>query len=183
MLPKDGDLNELKNCRPIALLPIFHKIFSKLIYNCISSYLFSQQSFDQHGFTPGIRIEDALLCAEVVIEHHLEFNLELWLLSMDMRKAFDTIDHHALMQSLRSKGLPDAYISLLSVMYTNQKASANGSSTFPIQRDIKQRDTLSAILFNCILDIAFDTWRISLANEGILITHGLQKTNQYTICK
>ena len=175
MLPKDGDLNELKNWRPIALLPIFYKIFSKLIYYRISSYLFSQQSFDQHGFTPGIRIEDALLCAEVVIEHHLEFNLELWLLSMDMRKAFDTIDHHALMQSLRSKGLPDAYISLLSVMYTNQKASANGSSKFPIQRGVKQGDTLSAILFNCVLDIAFDTWRLSLANEGILIAHGLQR--------
>ena len=77
MLPKDGDLNELKNWRPIALLPIFYKFGSKLIYYRISSYLFSQQSFDQHGFTPDIRIEDALLCAEVVIEHHLEFNLEL----------------------------------------------------------------------------------------------------------
>ena len=77
MLPKDGDLNELKNWRPIALLPIFYKIFSKLIYYRISSYLFSQQSFDQYIFTPGIRIEDTLLCAEVVIEHHLEFNLEL----------------------------------------------------------------------------------------------------------
>ena len=94
---------------------------------------------------------------------------------MDMRKAFDTIDHHALMQSLRSKGLPDAYISLLSMMYTNQKASANGSSKFPIQRGVKQGDTLSAILFNCVLDIAFDTWRLSLANEGILIAHGLQR--------
>ena len=92
-----------------------------------------------------------------------------------MRKAFDTIDHHALMQSLRSKGLPDAYISLLSVMYTNQKASANGSSKFPIQRGVKQGDTLSAILFNCVLDIAFDTWRLSLATEGILIAHGLQR--------
>ena len=111
------------------------------------------------------RIEDALLCAEVVIEHHLEFNLELWLLSMDMRKAFDTIDHHALMQSLRSKGLPDAYISLLSVMYTNQKASANGSSKFPIQRGVKQGDTLSVILFNCVLDIAFDTWRFYLQTK------------------
>ena len=32
---------------------------------------------------------------------------------MDMRKAFDTIDHPALIEALRSKGLLDAYIALL----------------------------------------------------------------------
>ena len=56
---------------------MFYEIFSRLIYNRISFHLFSYQFFDQLGFTPGIRIEDALLCAEVVIEHHLEFNLEV----------------------------------------------------------------------------------------------------------
>ena len=105
MLPKDGDLNKLTNWRPIAILPIFYKIYSKLVYNRISPYLFKYQSWDQHGFTPGIRIEDALLCAEVAIEHHLEFQLPMWMLSMDIRKTFNTIDHSALMQSLRSKGL------------------------------------------------------------------------------
>ena len=74
MLPKDCDLSELNNLRLIALLPIFYKNLSKLIYNRISSYLLSRQSLDQHGFTPGIRIEDALLCAEVVIEHHWNSN-------------------------------------------------------------------------------------------------------------
>ena len=46
MFHKDCDLNELSNWRPIALLSIFYKILSKLIYERISSYLFSRQSFD-----------------------------------------------------------------------------------------------------------------------------------------
>ena len=36
MLPKDGDLKELSNWRPIALLSIFYKIFAKFVYNRIS---------------------------------------------------------------------------------------------------------------------------------------------------
>ena len=38
MLPKDHDLNELNNWRPIALLPIFYNIVSKRFFNFISSY-------------------------------------------------------------------------------------------------------------------------------------------------
>ena len=95
--------------------------------------------------------------------------MPLWMISMDMRKAFDTIDHIALMRALRSRGLPEKCVSLLSVLYSNQKASVNRSSEFKIKRGVKQGDPLSAILFNCILDTAFDAWRLSLANEGIYI--------------
>ena len=51
----------------------------------------------------------------------------------------------------------------------------NGSSIFPIQRGLKQGDTLSAILFNCLLYIAFDVWRASLRDEKIFIAHGLAR--------
>ena len=118
MLPKDWDLNELANWQPIAILPIFYKIFAKLIYNRIASRLFQVQSFDQHGFTPGIHIEDVILCAAIAIEYHEEFNMPLWILSMGMRKTFDTIDHSVLMRALRLKGLPTEYVSVLSILYT-----------------------------------------------------------------
>ena len=48
--------------------------------------------------------------------------MPLWILSIDMRKAFDTIDHRALMEALRSRNLPDEYVALLSLLYTNQMA-------------------------------------------------------------
>ena len=70
--------------------------------------------------SPDIRIEDALLNAEVVLEHRQEFNLQLCTLSMDMLKVVGTIDHQVLIGALRSKGLPDAYIALLFLLYANQ---------------------------------------------------------------
>ena len=90
MLPKDGGLTEISNWRPIAILPIPYKLFARLLFNRISPGLLARQSPDQHAFTPGVRIEDALVTAEVAIEYAIEFNTPLWLLSMDLRKAFDT---------------------------------------------------------------------------------------------
>ena len=127
-----------------------------MIYLRILSHLFQRQSSDHHGFTPGKRIEDALLCAEVAIEHHQEINLELLLINMDMLKAFDKIDHKAMVRALRSRKLPQEYISLISVLYGNQRTSVNRSSEFLVQRGVKQGDTLSALCCNCVLDIAFD---------------------------
>ena len=118
--------------------------------------LLANQSEDQHTFFPGVRIEDALLTAEKIIASSLEFNVPIWLISMDMRKAFDIIDHNALFNALRNHGVQESYLQLLHVLYQDQLGSVNGSSTFQIQRGVKQGDTLSAILFNCALDMAFE---------------------------
>ena len=85
----------------------------------------------------------------------IEFNLPLWMLSMDIRKVFDTIDHPALVQALRSRRLPESHVSLLFLLYANEMASVNRSSKFLIHRGVKQDDTLSASLFKCVLDVEF----------------------------
>ena len=72
------------------------------------------------------------------------------MIGMGLRKVFDTIDHPALMHVLRSKGLPDEYVSLLFLLYENQVGSVNRSSIFAIQQGVKPGDTLSAILFNSV---------------------------------
>ena len=73
--------------------------------NCVdvSFYLLSFESFDQHEFITATRIEDVLVYADGIIEYHLAFNLEIMMLHMYMRKAFDPIDHHSLMAALRSR--------------------------------------------------------------------------------
>ena len=75
MMPKDGDTTQMKNWRPIAILPIMYKLLARLVYNRNALTLFFWQSEEQHAFTPDKRIEDALLYAEVVTEYSLEFNV------------------------------------------------------------------------------------------------------------
>ena len=47
----------------------------------------------------------------------------------------------------------------------------NGSRHFNILCGVKQGDVLSAILFNCTLDIAFESWKLQLREEGLYM-HG-----------
>ena len=47
---------------------------------------------------------------------------------------FDLIDRRALMRTVRSQTLSYEYVTLLSFLYTNQKAILNRSSQFLIQR-------------------------------------------------
>ena len=39
MLPKDGDLSDVANWRPIATLPILYKIFAKMLYYHLNCHL------------------------------------------------------------------------------------------------------------------------------------------------
>ena len=62
------------------------------------------------------------------MEYQAKLNMSLWISSMNMCKGFDAIVLFVLIGALRSKGLPHKYLSLLSILYTNQKVSTNRSS-------------------------------------------------------
>ena len=96
-------------------------------------------------------------------------------MSIDLRKAFDTVDHVALFSALRNHGVDDGYIALLQLLYRNQSGSVNGSKEFSIGRGVKQGDVLSAIIFNCVLDIAFEKWRARLHDQGLFWAFGLPR--------
>ena len=60
MIAKSGDLTLATNYRPIAILPMLYRVFSRMFYWRLRDKLDTAQSDDQAGFRAGIRIEDAL---------------------------------------------------------------------------------------------------------------------------
>ena len=169
MLPKKGNLNDPANYRPIALLPILYKLFSKMLYNRIMPHLNARQSDDQCGFRPGCWLEDGFAIYEGIVGNAIEFNLDIWICSIDSQKAFDRIAYASLFQALRVHGLPEYYIHLLIALYSNQRASVHGSEYFEIARGVKQGDIISPILFNCALEVAFSRWKRNLSDHGWLL--------------
>ena len=119
MLPKSGNLDDPANWRPIAILPIFYKLFSRLLYHRLRLFLEPEQSDDQYGFRRNKRIEDVFCVLENVIGKCIEFGVPLWMVSLDMRKAFDRIEFVPLFHALREQGVPESYIALLTKLYTN----------------------------------------------------------------
>ena len=75
---------------------------------------------------------------------------------MDMREFFDTIDHNSILEILKHGDSSDDYILLFEVLYATQVSTANGSSLFEIQQEVQQGDIFSIVLFNIVLDMAFE---------------------------
>ena len=90
-------------------------------------------------------------------------------MSIDLWKSFDSVDHVALFSDLRNHDVEDGYIALLQLLYRNQSKSRNDSKEFFIGRWVKQGDKLSAIIFICVLDISFESWRARLHDHGLFL--------------
>ena len=118
MLPTNGDLENPSNWRPVAILPILYKIFAKMLYYRLIPIVDQYQPDDQFGFRRDKRIEDIFAILENIIGKTDEWNLPVWMISMDLRKAFDTIKF-PLFTALRKQGVPEAYVQLLAVLYEN----------------------------------------------------------------
>ena len=175
MIPKQGDLSLPSNWRPIAILPIFYELFSRMLHNRLLPQLDSHQHFDQCGFRPGVRIEDALLVAETLISKTLEYHLPLWMVSLDLKKAFDRVHHNALFDALRGQDVDDPTIALLLEIYSGQRGCVHGSREFDIARGVRQGDVISSLLFNAVIELVFKRWKLRLSHHGWLLTPGSER--------
>ena len=78
--------------------------------------------------------------------------------TIDFKKAFDTVTHQALWESLEEQGVSPNYTNLLARLYTEQTGTVTTntkSRQFKIERGTKQGDPLSSLLFNCLSESIF----------------------------
>ena len=177
MLPKKGDRSRPSNWRPIASLKVLYKVFSKMVHARLQHVLDPQQSFDQTGFRQHTGVEHALCVFDNVCARSLEYNCEIWVASIDLRKAFDRIHHPALFRALRHQGVSEGYLQLLQELYSSQTGSVSDSRRFHIGRGVKQGDIISPLLFNAGLEHAIREWKACLHDEGIHIGAPANLTN------
>jgi hypothetical protein len=106
-IPKKG--NTIDCNRPISLLSIFSKIFEKLVKVRLISFLNLIDFFvpNQFGFREGLSTELAL--RKFLLEVHTNLNNKqvsrVSALFLDIRKAFDTINHNVLLEKLELAGI------------------------------------------------------------------------------
>lgn len=135
MLPKGGDLTKVGNWIPIDILLIRYKVFEKNLYHRLSPILNCEQADAQFGFRRKKK-DDVFVILENIIGKTEEWNMPLWMISLDLRKAFDRIQFGPLFESLREQSLPKEYVQLLSALYKKQQGCVNGSYLFPILRGV-----------------------------------------------
>ncbi|CAM2106408.1 unnamed protein product [Caretta caretta] len=104
LLPKKGDLRDLRNWRPVSLLSTDYKIIAKAISLRLGSVMADVVHPDQTYTVPGRSIFDNLFLVRDLLELGRRDGLSFALLSLDQEKAFDRVDHGYLLSTLQAFG-------------------------------------------------------------------------------
>ena len=149
---KDDPLN-VKNYRPISLLPVFNKIFEKAIYTRMYQYLEANNLIfkRQFGFRANHSTNHALISMTEDIKSHLDSNEFVTGIFIDLEKAFDTVNHEILSNKLSYYGFRGKTNDLIKSFLVNrsQYVSINGtdSQLLNINCGVPQGSTLGPLLF------------------------------------
>ena len=84
MIPKTVNTMDVNNWRPLAILDITYKIFSRILHRRLMPILEPHQPPEQMGFRPSLGTDYALLVLENVIQKSIEYNMPLWIISVDL---------------------------------------------------------------------------------------------------
>ena len=202
---KNGNRSHMTNYRPISVLPITAKILEKLVFNQLYTYFNDNYiiNVNQSGFRPGHSTLTALLKVTEDWLHSMDLGKIIGMATIDLRKAFDTVDHSILIDKLRLNGLDDHtckwFESYLSdrVQYT----MVNGieSSAQDIKCGVPQGSNLGPLLFMlfindlpnclehcCVALYADDTCIYcpgdKLADIEIKLNEDLQNISEWLLC-
>ncbi|KAK6744139.1 hypothetical protein RB195_011072 [Necator americanus] len=113
LIHKKGDREDLRNYRPICLLSVLYKVFTKIILTRISRTLDEAQPQEQAGFRQGFSCLDHIQTVSRVIEVCREYRLPLVLTFVDYEKAFDSVETNAILSALIDQGVDASYVTTL----------------------------------------------------------------------
>lgn len=150
---KKGNAEELGNYRPVSTLPIFGKIFEKVIYTRIYSFLQSQGILhkNQFGFRKSYSTSHAVNYSVKIIKDSIRKKNHVLGIFIDLSKAFDTIDHNSLLTKLHRYGIRGNANTLIKSYLCNRsqytEVLGEKSELLSISYGVPQGSVLGPLLF------------------------------------
>ena len=150
---KNGSRNNPSNYRPISVIPTVAKIFEKIVYDQLYEYLDSYNLLNasQSGFRSLHSTLTALLEATNSWSVNVDNGLVNGVVFIDLKKAFDTIDHKILLQKLENYGVDPNGLKWFKSYLTDrtQKCRVNDhlSNSKPMTCEVPQGSILGPLLF------------------------------------
>ena len=103
LVPKKGDISKLSNWRPISLVPTLHKVYEMCMWKVLDEELRPLPS-QLVGFRPGMQCLDIVSFVVESLRKADEWGEKLFVVSMDVASAFDSVSAQVLGDVLLERG-------------------------------------------------------------------------------
>ena len=119
---KSGDKTLFNNYRPISILPYISKILEKIVHCRIMEHIEANNIICpyQFGFRKGYSTYMPLLILQDKITTAFECQRLSCGVYLDLKKAFDTVDHEILLHKLQSYGITETFLSIIDSYLSNR---------------------------------------------------------------
>ncbi|EYC02572.1 hypothetical protein Y032_0099g3187 [Ancylostoma ceylanicum] len=159
---------------------------------------------ERAGFRKRFSKVDHIHTVNIILEKSHEYNVNAYLMFVDFRKAFDSVELPAIWHALESFGIEQELIRVIQLLYANGTAAikvGNQLAELNIQRGVRQGDSLSSLLFILTLQYALNNVNrlgkgfrmgeallsyLAYADDVVLLAHdceGLQALSDALVCE
>lgn len=177
-----GSTDDPSHYRPIAVVSVVAKVLEKIVATQLSSYLEEHQLLNSHqgAYRHGKGTEDILLVAVDAIVHRMDEKESVCVAFLDLRKAFDSLDHCMLLHQLSNLGVSNAVLrwfqDYLSDRTHRVKCHHQYSAWALMKGGIPQGSALRPLLFliymNTLPSVISDALLLQYADDTTLVCSG-----------
>jgi hypothetical protein len=150
---KSGNTMLFNNYRPVSVLPIFSKVYERIMYKRLISFINTHKLLYEYqfGFREGHSTNLAIVYLVDKISQALDNGEYVIGLYLDFSKAFDTVDHKILLQKLEHYGIRGVALDWFKSYLENRKQCVDINGTLSdlchLSCGVPQGSILGPILF------------------------------------
>ena len=148
---KSGPKDDITNFRPVSLLPVISKLLEKLVKAQVSDYLEENDIWcqNQFGFRKKHNVIHPIL--QLISDVESKKNLYSAAIFLDLKKAFDTVDHEILLRKLEYYGIKGTELNWFSSYLEDRSQFVEidgfASETLELEVGLPQGSILGPLLF------------------------------------